>query len=78
VATPAEVHRMISEALSETAGDLQALADEVGVSYATLHAWKTGRRNPTTENLARLADAIGARGERMRELAEELRKAAGE
>ena len=53
-------------------------ADDAGVSYDTLWAWKVGRRNPSPGNLARLAEALERRGGDLTALAEELRKAAEE
>lgn len=69
---------MIGRALDGAAGSLGEIAADAGVSYDTLYAWKTGRRNPTPENLARLAEALDRRGEELRDLARELREAAGE
>ena len=72
------VRRMIDEALEAATGSLQEIADDAGVSHDTLWAWKTGRRNPSPENLARLADAIDRRGGVLQTLAEDHRKAAEE
>lgn len=69
---------MIELALDRAAASLEDLANDVGVSYNTLHAWRTGRRNPSPENLARLADALEKRGGELTDLARELREAAGE
>ncbi len=69
---------MIREAARIAAGNLEELASEVGVSYASLKAWMDGRRNPTPENLRRLAAVLERRGDELRELAEGLRKEAGE
>jgi transcriptional regulator with XRE-family HTH domain len=69
---------MIDKALDKATGSLQTIADDAGISYDTLWAWKTGRRNPTPENLARLADALDRRGGELVKLAEALRKEAGE
>ena len=66
---------MIAQALQRSATSLQSLADEVGVSYDSLRAWATGRRNPSPENLARLADALERRGGELSELAQKLREA---
>ena len=65
---------MIAQALRVTLGNLQELADEVGVSYASIHSWADGRRNPTPENLAALADALERRGGELQDLAEHLRR----
>ena len=64
---------MIAQALRVTLGNLKELADEVGVSYASIRAWADGRRNPTSENLAALANALERRGGELQELANQLR-----
>ena len=69
---------MIRQALRRAAGSLEDLADEVGVTYASLKAWADGRRNPSPENLVRLADALETRSGDLHALAEEIRKAAKE
>ncbi len=66
---------MIAQALRVTLGNLKELADEVGVSYASIRAWADGRRNPTPENLAALADALERRGGELQEIAKRLRQA---
>ena len=43
-----------------------------------LHAWSTGRRNPTPEHVKGLAGALRRRGGELTELAEKLEEAAGE
>lgn len=54
-----EAKRTLLETLvTSAAGTQEDLADELGISYATLHAWKTGRRDvpdAALEDLARLA-----------------------
>lgn len=56
---PPEPKRSLLEALvSSAAGTQEELASELGISYATLHAWKTGRRqvpDKALEDMARLA-----------------------
>ncbi len=69
---------MIQLALRTAAGSLEDLADEVGVTYASLKAWADGRRNPSPANLGRLADALERRGGELQALADAIRKAAGE
>ena len=49
-----------------------------GVSYASLKAWIDGRRNPTPQNLRRLAAVLERRGGELLELADGLRREAGE
>jgi transcriptional regulator with XRE-family HTH domain len=67
---------MIEQVLAQTRVTVDELADEAGVSRATLYAWRNGKRNPTADNLARLADALERRGGELTKLAAELRKAA--
>ena len=68
---------MIERALDVATGNLEGIAADAGISYATLWAWKAGRRNPSPENLAALADALERRGARLQALAKELQRAAG-
>lgn len=70
-----EVQAVIAQALRVTMGNLKELADEVGVSYASIRSWADGRRNPSPENLAALADALERRGGELQELAKQLRDA---
>jgi len=72
-----DIQAMIAQALRVTLGNLKELADEVGVSYASIRAWADGRRNPTPENLAALANALERRGGELQELAKQLREATG-
>ena len=53
---------------------VDALADDAGISRHTLYAWAAGRRNPSPDNVARLAKALRARGGRLLELAEALER----
>ena len=69
---------MLDRALRVVMGNLQEVADEAGVGYSTLRAWADGRRNPSRENLIRVADVIERRGGDLQTLAEELRTAAEE
>lgn len=69
---------MIEQVLTQTRVTVDELADEAGVSRATLYAWRNGKRNPTPENLAKLADALERRGGELTRLAEQLRREAGE
>ena len=73
-----QIRQMIDRALDGATASLEEIAEAAGVTYNTLYAWKTGRRNPTPENIARLAAALERRGGDLQTLAEELRKAAGE
>jgi transcriptional regulator with XRE-family HTH domain len=71
-----EVPETVSRACTESAGTVQALASEVGVSYAALCSWSRGRRQPPPHRLRRLADVLDDRSERLREIAGELRACA--
>jgi transcriptional regulator with XRE-family HTH domain len=68
----------VANACTESAGTVQALAEEVGVSYAALCSWSRGRRHPPARRLVRLAEVLDRRAERLRELAAVLRQQAGE
>ena len=66
------------EVLAKAVPNVDDFAGEVGVSRATLYAWRNGKRNPTPRNLVRLADALERRGGDLQALADDLRKAAKE
>lgn len=74
---PAEVRRVMDKVFEEAAVSMESLAEEAGISYATLHAWRTGRRNPSRENLRALAAALRRRSAKLAELAEEVDDLAG-
>jgi transcriptional regulator with XRE-family HTH domain len=63
----------VAAACTESAGTVQALAEEVGVSYAALCSWSRGRRTPPPHRLMKLADVLEDRAERLWVLAAELR-----
>lgn len=69
---------MVQEAIAAAAGGSENLAEEVGVSYGTLWAWASGRRNPSVRNLRRLAAVLRRRGGKLQEIASQLERAAGE
>ena len=68
---------MIQSILEAAPLTIDSLAKEAGVSRGTLYLWMNGKRNPTPENLAALADALERRGGELKELAEQLRQATG-
>jgi transcriptional regulator with XRE-family HTH domain len=68
-----DVPQTVARACTESAGTVQALAQEVGVSYAALCSWSRGRRQPPAHRLRRLADVLEDRAGRLREIAAELR-----
>jgi transcriptional regulator with XRE-family HTH domain len=53
------------------------LARDAGLSYAALHAWITGIRSPRSGSLLQLAEGLESRSDALRELAAQLRQAAG-
>ena len=65
---------MIQKVLEAAPLTIDELAKDAGISRATLYAWRNGKRNPTPENLAALADALERRGGELKELAEQLRR----
>lgn len=73
--TSEQVREMIQKVLEAAPLSIDGLATEAGVSRATLYAWMNGKRNPTSENLEALADALERRGEDLHVLAEQLRQA---
>lgn len=67
---------MIARAIEFGAGSVNELAEDSGVSRATLYAWRNGTRNPAPENLRRLAMALELRGTHLRKLAGDFSKLA--
>lgn len=65
---------LIDELLDTTAGRLEDVAAEAGVSYSALYSWATGRRRPSPENLKRLADVATERADRLSDLAHGIRR----
>jgi transcriptional regulator with XRE-family HTH domain len=72
------ISESVARACTESAGTVQALAEEVGVSYAALCSWSRGRRKPPAHRLRRLAEVLDTRAERLREVAGLLRRQAGD
>jgi hypothetical protein len=68
-----EVAPLVARVSEVISGRLESLAAEAGVSYHTLYAWGTGRRNVSSAQLGRLADAVERRASVLNALAEELR-----
>ena len=69
---------MIERALDGATWSMEEIASAAGISVDSLYAWKVGRRNPTPENVAALADALERRGGELTKLAEALRREARE
>ena len=67
---------MVKTALKNGPFSMRQLADEPGLSYAALRAWAAGVRTPEPESLQKIADGFEHRAEVLKELAEQLRRAA--
>lgn len=66
------------EALDASGLTRAQIARDSGLNEATIWGWLNGRSAPTPESLLKLADGLDRRGGELHDLAEELRKAAGE
>ncbi|HEU0054072.1 MAG TPA: helix-turn-helix transcriptional regulator [Longimicrobium sp.] len=66
---------MIQRILAEAPFSMRQLAKEAGISYDAIRSWATDRRTPRAENLEHLAAALERRGERLRVIADEMRRA---
>lgn len=69
---------LISRLVKESQVTRTQLAKDAGLSYAALHSWIVGAREPRPESLHQLAAGFKRRAEVLQGLAEELEKAAGE
>jgi transcriptional regulator with XRE-family HTH domain len=67
---------IMQRALKLATPSLRQLAEETGITYASLKAWSAGHRTPNAENANIVADALKARAAALAELAERLRRAA--
>ena len=77
--TPQEgVLELVEEAIHAAAGSVNQLASDAGISPASIWHWLAKRRNPSTESVLKLADALEARSEELADLAERLRAVADE
>jgi lambda repressor-like predicted transcriptional regulator len=74
---PKLLRSLIQRVLDEAPFSMRQLADEAGISYDAIRSWATDRRTPRPENLEHLAVALEHRGERLREIADEVRRAIG-
>jgi transcriptional regulator with XRE-family HTH domain len=72
---PKLLRSLIQRVLDEAPFSMRQLADEAGISYDAIRSWATDRRTPRAENLEHLSAALERRGERLRELADEVRRA---
>ena len=70
--------RLIRRVLNEVPFSMRQLAEEAGVGYALVRAWSIGRRAPLPEAMRRVAAVLRRRGERLRDLADEVERIAAE
>lgn len=75
---PSEVQLVIRRALKEGRFAMRQLAEDSGLSYASLRAWSAGDRVPQPESLRQLAAGLRKRCDVLRKLADELEKAAAQ
>lgn len=66
---------MLQKVLQSAPFSMRDWAEQAGVSYAAFRSWAYGQRVPPPDKVAELADALDARAERLRQLAQELRSA---
>ena len=66
------IEALIDELLDTTAGSLEDVANQAGVSYSALYSWATGRRRPSRQNLERLIALARKRAVRLDDLADRL------
>jgi transcriptional regulator with XRE-family HTH domain len=69
---------MMDDVLALAVPNVDDFAAEVGVTRGTLYLWRNGKRQPSAENKAALANALERRGGELVKLAEQLRREAGE
>lgn len=68
----------VKEALHRASPELKQIAEETGISYASIKAYRMGKRTPSPENVRKLADALERRGVSLIEAAVRLRDAVPE
>lgn len=73
-----QLEDQIQRALREAPFAMRQLAAEAGLSYDVLRSWRSGRRRPSRSSARRLAEGLERRGERLIELARQLRSATDE
>ncbi|HUF49525.1 MAG TPA: helix-turn-helix transcriptional regulator [Longimicrobiales bacterium] len=67
---------LIRRVLRDAPFAMRQLAGDAGLSYDVLRSWRSGRRRPSRTSAQRLADGLQRRGERLLNLARELRESA--
>lgn len=71
-----DVRELVAELVDLVAAEKETLAGRLGVSYASLYAWGTGRRRASPRVLRRMADLADDHVRDLGELAARLRRAA--
>jgi predicted transcriptional regulator len=74
VARPEKLRKVIAEILRESELPRTLLAKDANLGRATLEAWLSGLRNPSTDSIAQIAYGLEQRAERLQHLAKQLRK----
>lgn len=73
MSTDSEYIRPMLRRIVDESGLPQAvIADDAGLSYASIRSWLIGRRSPEPESLRKLAEGLRARAAKLEELADEL------
>lgn len=67
---------LAQRALDSLSPELKDLAEDLGVSYSTVKAWRAGKRSPSPDNLEKLADLSEGQADDLLALAARLRRAA--
>lgn len=69
---------VVRRVLGEGPFTLRDLAEEAGINYGTMRAWKIGKGQPRVENLIRIADALEQKADQLAHHADLLRDLAHE
>jgi hypothetical protein len=71
-----ELAEQVRRTLREAPFAMRQLSADADLSYDVLRSWRSGRRRPSRGSALRLAEGLERRGERLVELARELKEAA--
>jgi transcriptional regulator with XRE-family HTH domain len=63
---------VVPEALAAATPTLREVAARVGVSYASVRAWRTGTRMPTAKGCRRLAAALRKQADKLHKMADHV------
>ena len=74
----AEIQMIVQRALREGTFAMPELAKAAGLSYSALRAWGAGQRIPQADSLVKLADGLAKQAEKLKDLEEQVRRAARE